>query len=138
MDSTANDKLVGCTTLAVGCIGGDTNTLSSGVVFAKHSRMVSCLLFTAIAISHLVYYPVMIEVITKRDFMRLYCNAESMQEPSSIRFKRSHFHISFKFLARGRELVGTKAFRTETMAYLNGGLLNRGPSHLSYEESAVE
>ena len=68
MDGATPAKLVRCTTLAVGCIGGDRNTLSSGVVFAKHSRMVSCL-FTTIAISHLVYYPtMMIEVMTMKRF----------------------------------------------------------------------
>ena len=64
MDSTTTAELVRCTTLVVvGCI----DTSSSGVIdfVDEHYRMVCCL-FTAITISHLVYYPTMIEVLSKR------------------------------------------------------------------------
>jgi len=93
MDSTTTAKLVRCTTLAVvGCI----DTSSSGVIdfVDEHYRMVCCLLFTAIAISHLVYYPTMIEVIMKR-FYEPNCNAE---EQCTIIDTITHISFSFKFL----------------------------------------
>jgi len=93
MDSTTTAKLVGCTTLAVGCI----DTSSSGVIdfVDEHYRMVCCLLFTAIAISHLVYYPTMIEVIMKR-FYEPILHAE---EQCTIIDTIAHISFSFKFLA---------------------------------------
>ena len=81
MNCTTTAKLVRCTTLAIGCI----DTSSSGVIdfVDEHNRMVCGLLFTAIAISHLVYYPTMIEVISKR-FYEPNCNACRGEQCKSI------------------------------------------------------
>ena len=90
MDSTTTAKLVGCTTLAVdGCI----NTSSSGVIdfVYEHFRMVCGLLFTAIAISHLVYYPTMIEVIKR--FYEPYFAIAACKSHKRLLLIQSHIHI---------------------------------------------